>query len=78
VGSNNTDAVVWSLNGSTKVATVNIVYNVNGGAFENTIASGVDATAGKVNWNSVNDTMGNNIVVKVVDTANANAFGLSP
>jgi len=83
VGSNNTNAVQWSLNGSIKVSTVNVVYQTDGGAFDKTIASNVAATDGQVNWNSVTNTLNgtqakNLAVVKVVDTANASVFGLSP
>ncbi|MBI4972228.1 MAG: hypothetical protein HZC16_00225, partial [Candidatus Omnitrophica bacterium] len=84
VASSNTDVVQWSLNGSAKVALVDVLYSTNGvgGPFDKTIAAGVDATLGKVNWNNVIDTMSNDVVVKVVDktggSGNPNVYGLSP
>ena len=79
VDSSYTNGVQWSINGSTKVSTVNVKYSTSGsgGSFNNTIASGVTASTGHCDWNVVADTMSNNVVVKVVDTVNANAFGLS-
>jgi hypothetical protein len=80
VGSNNAAAIKWSLGGSTKVSLVNIIYSTNGiaGPFDKTIANNFDATLGQANWNGVANDVSNNIVVKVVDTVNANVFGLSP
>jgi hypothetical protein len=74
------DAILWSLNGSTKVSNVSLLYSTNGtnGPFDKTIATPVEASLAKYTWTNVDNTISNNVVVKVVDTVNANAFGLSP
>ena len=79
VGSDNANAVQWSINGSTKVSTVNVVYSTAGagGPFDKTIASGVTAGDGQCNWDDVGDYIGNNVVVRVVDTGNSNVWGNS-
>jgi homoaconitase/3-isopropylmalate dehydratase large subunit len=79
VGSTYASGVKWSLNGSTKVSLVDVKYSTvgSGGPFNQTIASGVDATLGTCNWNVVSDTMSNNVVVQIIDTLNANTYGLS-
>mgnify|MGYP000191583109 CR=1 FL=1 len=38
----------WSIDCNTKVTKVDVLYNLNGGAFDNTIASGVTAGDGQV------------------------------
>ncbi|MBU4479653.1 MAG: GPI anchored serine-threonine rich family protein, partial [Candidatus Omnitrophica bacterium] len=57
VGSNNT--VIWSLNASAKVTTVDIAYSTAGagGPFGNPIAGAVDATLLSQAWNTVSDTI---------------------
>ncbi|MGE5280051.1 MAG: hypothetical protein ACM3L6_04830, partial [Deltaproteobacteria bacterium] len=79
VGSNNTNAVQWSRNGSAKVTSVNIAYSTNGvaGPFDKTIASNVDASLGQANWNGVANDVSNTVVVRVADTINTNVYGLS-
>ncbi len=79
IGSSYPNAVAWSLNGSTKVSTVDIYYSTNGivGPFDKPIASNVDASLGQYNWDNVLDPVGNNVVVKVMDQGNNNVYGLS-
>ena len=79
VGSTYSGKIQWSLNGSTKVTTVDILYSTNGpaGPFDKTIALGVDASLGSYDWTNVADTISDNVVVKVVDTSNNNVYGLS-
>ena len=79
VGSTYVDKIQWSLNGSTKVTTVDILYSTNGpaGPFDKTIATGIDASLGKYDWTNVADTISDNVVIKVVDTSNSNVYGLS-
>jgi hypothetical protein len=58
---------------------VDVLYSTNGvgGPYDKTIATLVDATLGQLNWNNVADTLSANTVVKVVDTGNANVYGLT-
>ncbi|MDD5130327.1 MAG: hypothetical protein PHS66_04695, partial [Candidatus Omnitrophica bacterium] len=84
VGTTYNNAIAWSLNGSTKVSNVDVLFSTNGisGPFDKTILTGVDATLGTCNWSSVPDNLSSTAVIKVVDktggTGNSNVFGLSP
>lgn len=84
VDSSNIDAIEWSLNGSTKVTLVDILYSTDGigGPFDKTIDTGVDATLGEYNWDNVADNISSTVVVMVIDktggTGNPNVFGKSP
>ncbi|MFH1428649.1 MAG: hypothetical protein ABIH39_02790, partial [Candidatus Margulisiibacteriota bacterium] len=80
VGSNNTNAVQWSLNGSTKISTIDVQYSVGGGAYTgNIVQLGVDATAyTSVDWNNVPDVINTDVKVRVMDVDNNNVLGESP
>ena len=79
VAASYSNGVKWNLNGSSKVSAVDVLYSTNGtnGPFDKTILTNVDAALGQCNWNVVSDTISSNVVVKVVDSAHANTFGLS-
>ncbi|MBI2871233.1 MAG: hypothetical protein HYY14_05930, partial [Candidatus Omnitrophica bacterium] len=70
VAANYTPGVVWSLNGSTNVTTVDVKYSTTGSApYSNVIQTEVDASLGQVNWNNVANTISSNVVVQVLDVA---------
>ena len=79
VGTNNSNAIQWSLNGSLKVTSVDVLYSTNGpgGPFNKTIAVATDAATGACDWNGVANDVSTNVVVRVVDAGNANVIGNS-
>ena len=80
VGSSNTNAVKWSINGSAKVTQVDIFYDEYGGLgvdgtpdtadeFLKQIAVDQIAGNGQVDWNNVLDDISGDVVIKVFDSS---------
>jgi len=82
VGEDYASLIKWTATG-TKTATVDVLYDTagGGGGYTDPAIASAEAVGNGVaglDWDNIPDQIGNNVRIKVVDTASATVFGESP